>query len=278
MKIKIALAVLALSFLTDLTMAQVPHPQQFQIIYGKRDASPDTVMLGQPLQVPIWVRTDPNDYADSIGAMFNPLRSLNAVITDRDSGDCGGYQCPNGGQYECLFTAPVPNGPDSTSQGVIFIFDYGMGRPCAIWTGGDTVQVATFRMKVTENRSYAGRTICSFEQGYDPRNGWLMWGLTDGITMVFPIDSYSCLHILNISDVSGDANGDWSFNAPDIVFMVNYLKGTGNPPAYHWECAGGILYATADANGDCAFNAIDVTYCVNFLKGLGPAPRKCPSC
>ena len=133
-------------------------------------------------------------------------------------------------------------------------------------------------MKVTEDSSRANHRYCPFAEGWVPANGSLLWGFADGMSQVIPIATYGCIYIKNMSYISGDANGDWVFNALDIVYMLNYLKGMGDPPPYYWDCANGRLYATADANGNCVFNGLDITYSVNYLLGRGPAPRKCPDC
>jgi hypothetical protein len=81
------------------------------------------------------------------------------------------------------------------------------------------------------------------------------------------------------TNIIGDANGDGHFNGLDIVYDVNFLKGTGYPvcPTY---CNGDTspVYREADANGNCQFNGIDITYAINFLKGGPPLPEICPDC
>jgi hypothetical protein len=79
----------------------------------------------------------------------------------------------------------------------------------------------------------------------------------------------------------GDINGNGAVNGVDIVYGVNYLKGTGpHPPT---DC-GGIcpesspFYAAGDVNGNCAFNGIDITFFVRYLKGQVPSLLTCPDC
>ena len=271
-----------LILMSNLAEAQgPPHPDQFQIIYGNRDGTPDTVMPGQVIRVPIWGRTDPDDYADTVATMFNPLASLNSIITERTGGEFlpffQGPLCY--GCDLCFFTNIQPMGDDTTSQAMLWIGDYGtIDGPCFFWTGGDTVQVGFFKMRMAEDTSLACHLYCPFAQGRDPENGSLLWGFSDGMNQVVPVATYGCLYIKNVSDIAGDANNDWKFNLLDILFSVSYFRGRGNPPAYYWDCPNGRFYATGDANGDCAFNAIDITYCVNYCKGFGPAPTKCSDC
>ena len=67
----------------------------------------------------------------------------------------------------------------------------------------------------------------------------------------------------------GDINGNGQVNGVDIVYGVNYLKGTGNPPPHvATTCFGtSSFYIDADVNGNGAFNGIDITYFVRYLKG-----------
>jgi hypothetical protein len=77
----------------------------------------------------------------------------------------------------------------------------------------------------------------------------------------------------------GDANGNGIFNGIDIVYAVNYLKGTGPYPPNICTCGTfGNIFAAADGNGDCTFNGLDVTYNINYLKGSGSAPAVCAGC
>ncbi|OGC89319.1 MAG: hypothetical protein A2W25_13470 [candidate division Zixibacteria bacterium RBG_16_53_22] len=57
---------------------------------------------------------------------------------------------------------------------------------------------------------------------------------------------------------AGDANGNGSRNGIDVVFLVSYLKGIGNPPE---------PLLAGNVNGDCATNGLDVGYLVNYFKG-----------
>ena len=79
----------------------------------------------------------------------------------------------------------------------------------------------------------------------------------------------------------GDINGNNAVNGIDIVYAVNYFKGTGpNPPV---DCSGicaeqSPFYAAGDVNGNCAFNGIDITFFVGYLKGQHPNLLYCSDC
>jgi hypothetical protein len=80
----------------------------------------------------------------------------------------------------------------------------------------------------------------------------------------------------------GDINGNLSVNGVDIVYAVNFFKGTGNPPPV--DCflscplAPNPFYAAGDVNGNCAFNGIDITFFVRYLKTQVPSLLNCPDC
>ena len=82
----------------------------------------------------------------------------------------------------------------------------------------------------------------------------------------------------------GDINNNGSVNGVDIVYAVNYFKGTGNPPPA--DCGYPLgpcpenspFYAAGDVNGNCQFNGIDVTYFVRYLKLQVPSLLNCSDC
>jgi hypothetical protein len=83
----------------------------------------------------------------------------------------------------------------------------------------------------------------------------------------------------NCTGIPGDSNADSVFNGLDIVFNINYFKGSNNMSTCLTDCgAFGMLFKDADANGNCAFNGLDVTYGVNYLKGIGNSPAACHEC
>jgi hypothetical protein len=84
------------------------------------------------------------------------------------------------------------------------------------------------------------------------------------------------------SYIPGDINGNGAVNGVDIVYGVNYLKGTGpHPPT---DCFPSCpltpnpFYAAGDVNGNCAFNGIDITFFVRYLKLQVPSLLYCQDC
>ena len=61
-----------------------------------------------------------------------------------------------------------------------------------------------------------------------------------------------------VEGVKGDANGDGTVNAADIVEVVNYIMGSPS---------GNFKEALADANGDGTVNAADIVTIVNTIMG-----------
>ena len=80
------------------------------------------------------------------------------------------------------------------------------------------------------------------------------------------------------SYIPGDVNGNGIANGLDIIYLVNYFKGTGDSPPYIADCGPyGAFYAACDVNGNCAVNGVDIIYFVLFLKGGSPL-LFCPDC
>jgi hypothetical protein len=61
----------------------------------------------------------------------------------------------------------------------------------------------------------------------------------------------------------GDANGDGEINIGDVVYIINFLYRSGDPP---------VPMGKADANCDGIVDVGDVVYLLNYLYRGGPAP------
>jgi subtilisin family serine protease len=84
------------------------------------------------------------------------------------------------------------------------------------------------------------------------------------------------------SYIPGDINGNHSVNGLDIVYAVNYFKGSGYPPPIdcysYCQTDPDPFFAAGDVNGNCVFNGIDITYFVRYLRGQVPSLQYCPNC
>lgn len=63
--------------------------------------------------------------------------------------------------------------------------------------------------------------------------------------------------------IAGDANGDGRIIASDIVYLIQYFRGIGQPP---------VIFLAGDSNGNCSVTGQDVTFMVNYFRSIGPAP------
>jgi hypothetical protein len=68
--------------------------------------------------------------------------------------------------------------------------------------------------------------------------------------------------------VCGDADGSGQVDVSDIVYLINYIFGSGSAP---------YPLAVGDADGSCQVDVSDIVYLINYIFGSGPAPI-CPSC
>lgn len=67
--------------------------------------------------------------------------------------------------------------------------------------------------------------------------------------------------------VCGDVNGDWNVEVTDVVYLINYLFKSAEPPL----CTNPYTVC-ADANGDSEVGLADVVHLINYLLLSGPAP------
>jgi hypothetical protein len=96
------------------------------------------------------------------------------------------------------------------------------------------------------------------------------------VPVTFTVGAPGCNYFI------GDINGNNSVNGVDIVYAVNYFKGSGAPPPIdcfsYCPLTPSPFYAAGDVNGNCAFNGIDITYFVRYLKLQVPSLLFCPDC
>ena len=103
---------------------------------------------------------------------------------------------------------------------------------------------------------------------------------SDSYSTAMAISGLNCIDPDNFlyEYLAGDANmygGGWppAVNGLDVMYLVNYFKGSGNPCLMVGSSYN--LWASADANASCNVNGLDITYLTAYLKG-GPAPLYCP--
>jgi hypothetical protein len=100
---------------------------------------------------------------------------------------------------------------------------------------------------------------------------------SDEATIIIPVTLEVTEASGNCEYITGDANGNGTFNGLDVTYSVAYFKG-GPPPPYECDCPPhGTWFVAGDVNGSCSFNGLDVTYMVAYFKG-GPLPHPCPDC
>ncbi|UCD64444.1 MAG: M6 family metalloprotease domain-containing protein [Candidatus Zixiibacteriota bacterium] len=72
---------------------------------------------------------------------------------------------------------------------------------------------------------------------------------------------------ISCCEVRGDVDHSGTFDALDIIYLVDYFWGGGDPPPCEEE---------ADANGDEQVDTLDLLYLVAHMWESGPAPVPCP--
>jgi hypothetical protein len=252
---------LVIMILDPAALAQTPG---FHLIFGNHDGSTVDVYLDDFIEFRTWAATpsyfdiNGDNIQDTIIIVHIPLGSDNQVIASRDSGVA---YFPLMYWDDVLFTDTTAHSqPGYTNQSLLAFVNFGIGHRPALITYEDTMNVFSFFMRTANDSSLIGQTVCPFIEGYDPANGGVLWGIQDGLTLIIPDQTFSCLYFVDY--LAGDANGSGFVNGVDVTYLVAFFKGYGPPPD---------PMLAGDANGDCSTDVMDVSYIIEYCKG-GPEP------
>ncbi len=245
-----------LFLLSNLAIAQTPSRLA---IFGNKDGSTIDVIIDSNIKIGFWAVFHSSNDDDSVAFIHEPLASNDSVIVSRDGGI---LHYPLSEWDEVIFLPPDTNSPiqSYTNQSMLGFCDLGGPRNPFLDTNGDTIMIAEYYMRIANDASLIGQTVCPFMEGDNDPNGTSIWGLNTGTTQFSPTQIYSCLNFVEY--FAGDANMSGLVNGLDVTYLVAYLKNIG--PAPDPILAG-------DANGSCTTNGLDVIYLVNYFKG-GPEP------
>lgn len=175
---------------TSTILAQDPGDPD-SVCIGNLDGSPMIVGLDEEISIPVWIKTD-----DSVGFIHFPLATDNLYITERLGGEhvisyCvphmpPGYPVP----YSFAFLSPDSMNPRWTNQSLVAFWDIAMW----LHTEYEWCHKFNFFARTTSYAGVIGDTAICFTEGYNPINGSLLFGLSDGITEVIPQVVYGRLY------------------------------------------------------------------------------------
>lgn len=287
------LLLLALAACIPFCMAYAQNPADYHIIFGNMDGSALTVGLDKDIEVPVWAATEPSpvngDTLDGISFVHIPLMSNDLIITARNGGFfpewiIGGGLHPLPWWDDISFLTPdvPPLEPAGFTSQSILGFGYITDPVDAdhfIFTHGDTVLFATFRMHTANDPALIGTTPCPFAMGTNSANGGLSWGFADGVRSIIPTQTYGCLFFSPNAapvwvlpadpNVVGDAGVDFTIALEGHDSDVgNTLTITGPGGFALGPVTGGVITGSYTGNmlvgGDLVFDLFDGTDHVPF--------------
>jgi hypothetical protein len=186
---KLLLLALATLLIFGVANAQTPD---YYLAFGNTDGSPVTVTLDTDIALPIWYQS-PATTSDEVSFLHIPLASDTVYITARTGGV---KMYPLSAWDDCSFLAPDLNQPVAgwISQSMLGFADLGGDPNPNLATLGAWLQIGSFNMHTTANTYWIDSTVVAFQEGYNPANHGLLMGLTDGVTNVFPAQTFSPLY------------------------------------------------------------------------------------
>jgi len=238
-----------------LASSRGSQAQMGEVIFGNPDGSIIYACLDSDIEIGVWV-----SFNDDIGFIHIPLSSNDSVITSRNGGELY-YPVSEWDDASFLPPNPDPYIQGYTNQSILGFYDLGGDPNPPLNPEGDTILIANYFMHTTEDTTHLYESICPFAEGFNPANGGLLIGTVYGTILPVPNQTFSCLFLVDY--YPGDADNSGVVNGIDVIYLVNYFKGTNPPPD---------PYLGGDSNGDCWVNGPDITYLVRYLKGIGNPP------
>ena len=194
---------------------------------------------------------------------------LAALSLQASAQDAPNWQAPNASDYEnfTIMMVKIEEAmqPYATSDDLMAIFVgdelRGLASP-AVAVGSSNNDASTFVLKIFGNEA-DGTTLNVTLKYY---NAQLQKIFTHSCTIVFSSDNpigvdEDFIPPLSIGDdnaMKGDANGDGTVDAADIVEVVNYIMGKKSVK---------FVKKAADANDDGKVDAADIILIVNMIYG-----------
>ncbi len=260
--------------------------QGITVWYGNMDGSPITAYVGERFDVDVYASTSPDVY---VADLHLCLGAMDEYVTGFHSHTDGTVynQISEWALVEFFDPQSDPNPEGWSSQsfwGITRLSLLGIFEPFddAPWLHTDVpTHIVTFVLEAADDSLLAGEAVNCLGYGLNqpqgPSNagdslGGLGYKLAEVFSPVlFRSPTGECDYM------PGDVNGDKSVIGADVSYLVNYFRGTGNPPPDScWnELDSDWLYSAADANGDCSVIGADVTYLVNYFRGLQTGLRWC---
>jgi hypothetical protein len=181
----------ALSILFVVVAAYADDPGDPDSVYiGNLDGSPIIVGIDEEISVPVWIKTD-----DSVAFVHFPLATDNLYIDERLEGEhvisyCVPNMPPGYPTGSFSFMTPDSMNQHWTNQSLVVFWGFGQ----RLHTQYEWCHKFNYFMRTTSDPGAMGDTAFCFMEGYNPVNGSLLFGLSDGITEVIPQVVYGALH------------------------------------------------------------------------------------
>jgi hypothetical protein len=267
--------------------------QSNKIVFGPLegdDAGVLTVRNGEAIGIELWVRTDPDNPENVVGAA-HALMSEDVIIEERNGMDFEPeYDAPpwiyvfvdGPFVHDPSDSYPIPEGWTCEMQGAWGCRDFPPHDCQVIDTQGEWDLYGTWLM-VTNTEIPTEQTYYPLMQGWYPHSGQTTHWAFEGGGGTVPEQSFCGLYVEpdTCIYIPGDVNRNGApLELTDVLAMIGFYRGTMEP--YLCECTEDPpIYdfaATADPNGNCVPNELnDVVTEIGAYRGSMTASG-CPDC
>lgn len=251
-------------YFCKLIFAEPPGMPKVNIWYGNPDGSPIAGIIGQEMDVDIYVSTTPTIFVNNLHLCLG----ANGDYVDSLLGFTSSIA------FDSLWTGTQRNSPPNRTGWSSLSFEAFTGETKPLIHYSQPTKIGSFRIKLPNNPDLLYDTVNCLGAGANSARGYSYANDTIGSGLAL-YEHYSPIffHYMQPETcdyVAGDFNNDGVTGGGDVMYSVRFFKGITGLPSFRCynDSSCSMFYAPGDATGNCQVQANDITRLVAYFKGL----------
>ena len=247
-----------------LIFAEHPGLPKVSIWYGNPDGTPVAGIIGQEMDIDVYISTTPTIYVNNLHLCLG----VNREYIDSLMGFSSNLS------VDSLWIGNQQNYPPNDTGWSSLSFEAFTGETKPLIHSGQPIKIGSFRVKLPDDPGLLYDTVNCLGAGINSAKGTSYANDTSGTGMAL-YEHYSPIffHYMQPETcdyIAGDFNNDGVTGGGDVMYGVRFFKGITGLPSFRCynDSSCSMFYAPGDATGNCQVQANDITRLVAYFKGL----------